>query len=117
MLRRSERQGGYWHSVAGALEEGETYAQAAARELLEETRLAGTPVDLRRRLVYTAESWEGHYDPGVPEIAVECFVVEAPAGWEPELDWEHDDYRWCSREEAAGLLYWPEPREVLEGIA
>jgi dATP pyrophosphohydrolase len=116
VLLRSERQGGYWHSVAGGLEDGETYAQAAARELLEETGLAAAPVDLRRRLVYTAEAWEAHFDPAVAEIAVECFVVEAPAGWEPELDWEHDEYRWCSREEAVGLLYWPEPREVLEKI-
>jgi len=30
------------------------------------------------------------------------------------LDWEHDDYRWCSRAEAVELLYWPEPRNIVE---
>ena len=49
-------------------------------------------------------------------IHVECFVAEAPPGWEPELDWEHDAYRWCLVAEAIELLYWPEPREVLEEL-
>ena len=34
-------------------------------------------------------------------------------GWEPTLDSEHDDYRWLPREEAAELLFWPEPAELL----
>ena len=116
VLRRSERQGGYWHSVAGALEEGESYADAAARELLEETGLRASPFDLRTRYAYKAEPWESHFEPGVAEIAVECFLADAPEGWEPELDWEHDEHRWCTREEAVVLLYWPEPRTVLERI-
>ncbi|MBV8481017.1 MAG: hypothetical protein JOY72_12030 [Actinobacteria bacterium] len=47
---------------------------------------------------------------------VEAFAADAPAGWEPTLDWEHDDYRWVTRAEAAELLYWPEPRELVTVI-
>jgi 8-oxo-dGTP pyrophosphatase MutT (NUDIX family) len=117
ILHRSPEHDAYWHCVAGALEPGETFAQAAARELCEETGLDATPTDLRRRFEYDVEGWESHSRPGADHVAVECFLAEAPAGWEPALDWEHDDYRWCEAGEAAALLYWPEPREVLQELA
>jgi dihydroneopterin triphosphate diphosphatase len=116
ILRRSERQGGYWHCVAGGLEPGESYSEAAARELLEETGLDAAPQDLGRPYDYELEEWEPRYEPGADRIHVECFLVEAPPGWEPELDWEHDAYRWCLLPEATELLYWPGPREVLQGL-
>ena len=46
ILHRSPRQGAYWHCVAGGVEEGETYAEAAVRELREETGLSARPRDL-----------------------------------------------------------------------
>ena len=117
VLRRSRKQGGYWHSVAGALEDGETYAEAAMRELQEETGLQASPSDLRKPFRYRPEPWESHFEVSGPEVAVECFLAEAPAAWEPKLDWEHVEYRWCTREEALGLLFWREPRDVLRGLA
>ena len=117
VLRRSESQGGYWHSVAGALEAGETYPEAAARELLEETGLAADVVDLHRAYDYDVEGWEAHFAPGVKCIHVESFLAEAPDGWEPTLDFEHDAYRWCAPAEARELFYWPEPRGVLLELA
>ena len=117
VLHRSPRQGAYWHCVAGALEPGETCAEAAARELLEETGLETPLVDLGRRFEYALEEWEHRYRRGADRITVDCFLAEAPAGWEPRLDWEHDEYRWCDLHEACTLLFWPEPREVLEELA
>ena len=115
VLHRSESQGAYWHSVAGGVEAGESAAQAAQRELHEETRLAAEPESTGHTFVYEPEEWERHA--GAGSVRVDCFVVEAPSAWEPELDWEHDDYRWCALEEAATLLYWPEPREVVRTLA
>ena len=103
VLLRSQEQGGYWHGVAGGIEADESPAQAAVRELAEETGLAGAPTDLGRSYVYDG-------------VTVSCFQVEAPSGWEPTLDWEHDEARWCSCDEAEALLYWPEPREVLRKL-
>ena len=117
ILHRSEQQGAYWHCVAGGLEAGETYAEAAARELREETGLEAPLVELGRHFVYRLEEWEPRYTPESGEIHVECFLADAPAGWEPELDWEHDDHRWCLPVDGAELLYWPEPREVLQELA
>jgi 8-oxo-dGTP pyrophosphatase MutT (NUDIX family) len=116
VLHRSEPQGSYWHCVAGGVESGESYAQAAARELREETGLGAEPIDLRRPYDYALEEREPRRIRGADSIHVECFLAEAPSGWEPELDWEHDDYRWCRPDEAASLLFWPEPREVLEEL-
>ena len=45
------------------------------------------------------------------------FAAEAPAGWEPVLDEEHVDYRWCSEADALALLRYPEPRIALEQAA
>jgi lipoyl(octanoyl) transferase len=116
VLHRSPKQGAYWHCVAGGLEPGETSAEAAARELLEETGLDVPLVDLDRRYEYALEGWEPRYEPGAGRITVECFLAEAPRGWEPNLDREHDDYRWCRVEKAVELLFWPEPRELLQEI-
>ena len=95
--------GSYWHGIAGGLEAGETPAEAAERELLEETGLAAEPVPLDTTFTYD-------------EVTVHTFLVDVPEGWEPELEDEHDDYRWCSREDAIELLYWPEPKELLRSL-
>ena len=109
VVHRSPSGGAYWHGIAGGLEEGESFAEAAARELHEETGLAAHPVEIAEPFVYPGED-------GAGEITVGCFLVDVPDGWEPMLDHEHDDYRWCSRDDAVALLYWPEPKELLRDL-
>jgi lipoyl(octanoyl) transferase len=119
VLHRSPRQGSYWHSVAGALEAGESWADAAARELEEETGLVAEPVEVGAPYAYPLTEFPEYRDrlpPGTHEIVVHSFLVETSAGWEPVLDWEHDEYRWCSVDEAVELLHWPEPRELLKAL-
>jgi dATP pyrophosphohydrolase len=108
----------YWHVVAGVVEEDETFAGAAARELAEETGLHSALVDLRRPQRYRVpEELRHEYAPGVDDVAIENFAVEVPPGWEPVLNEEHDEYRWLSREEAIAIAHWPETKAVLAAIA
>jgi 8-oxo-dGTP pyrophosphatase MutT (NUDIX family) len=104
VLLRCEADGGYWHVVAGGVEADETYAQAARRELREEIGLDAEPVDLARTYVYDVE------------VEVHAFLVDVPDGWEPTLNEEHDEYRWCPPPEAAARLHWPETRELVSEL-
>jgi 8-oxo-dGTP pyrophosphatase MutT (NUDIX family) len=112
VVHRTPKGGGYWHGIAGGVEEGETTAEAAARELLEETGFVGEPVEIAAPFVYVID--DGPTDSHA--INVRCFLVDVPEGWEPQLDEEHDDYRWCSRDDTIELLHWPEPKELMRGL-
>ena len=107
----------YWHVVAGIVEPGETFAEAARRELREETALDADLADLAAPQAYIVPADMAHlYAPGVGSVAVETFWVDVADGWEPVLNEEHDEYRWSTLDEALALLHWPEAREVLRAL-
>jgi dATP pyrophosphohydrolase len=110
---RAPDHGGYWHTIAGGVEPGEEPHAAAVRELREETGHEAAELEPIGDFAYVREEWEAQ--PGL-RVHVSAFLVDVPPGWEPELDHEHDDYRWCSREEAAELLFWPEPAQLLRAL-
>jgi 8-oxo-dGTP pyrophosphatase MutT (NUDIX family) len=125
VLRRSPEKLGYWHLVAGGVEWGEEPDAAAARELQEETGLVRPVTRLGLELSYALADdppqRRALFGPGVERVRLHLYVADAPSGWEPALDEEHDDLRWLPAAEAAALLHYPEPRlavraaEALEG--
>jgi 8-oxo-dGTP pyrophosphatase MutT (NUDIX family) len=100
--RRCNELGGYWHPIAGAVEAGETDEQAALRELHEETALDG-----RGALAPRTCSFSYTRQRGATNVDVTCFRADVDPCWEPQLDWEHDDSRWCEIDDAVRLLHWP----------
>ena len=109
-LRSPERHG-YWNPIAGGVEEGEEPRAAARRELDEESGLADP-------LRFEAVPLELHYTrPEGLVVRVHPFLAEAPPGWEPVLNDEHVDYRWCSAADANELLAYPEPRSAVRYVA
>lgn len=108
----------YWHTVAGALEPGETYAEAARRELLEESGLDADPTDLELEQRYAmTEDVRELYAEGIEEVVVGNFYVAVPGGWEPTLNEEHDRYEWVDLNRARELVRWPETREAIDVLA
>ena len=121
VVHRSPQQGSYWHVVSGGVEAGESAAAAAARELQEETGLvaeveAGVEVVEYVYLHHPSAERRAMYDPSVAAVTVTCFRATAPDDWEPTLDWEHDDYRWCSPRGAFETLRWPETARALREL-
>jgi 8-oxo-dGTP pyrophosphatase MutT (NUDIX family) len=111
VLLRSPERHGYWNLVAGGVEAGEAPNAAARRELDEESGLAqpirfeSLPLEL------------GYVRPEGSKVAMHVFLAEAPLGWEPILNEEHVEYRWCSVGDADALLAYPEPRDAVRFVA
>jgi lipoyl(octanoyl) transferase len=114
VAHRSPEGGGYWHTIAGVVEPGEEPAVAAARELWEETGLESADLQPLGDFAYVRESWESV--PGL-RVHVRAFLVDVEAGWEPVLNHEHDEYRWLAPDQAAEMLHWPEPAQLLRALA
>ena len=121
LLRRSRELFGFhfWQGVTGAPEWGESDEAAARREVLEETGLDVQPrrVGFSYELRPTApEDWAESYGPGVTTVPEEVYEAEAPPGSEPQISFEHVEYRWCSLAEAADLLHFDENRAALLAV-
>ena len=122
VLHRAPQFDAYWHCVAGGVEQGESPREAAVRELHEEVGLDADDLlrDLEKPFAYSLasepESVRARFRREQTEVPVDVFVADVEPGWEPALNEEHDAYRWCTRDEAVALLYWPEPKEIVAGL-
>ena len=120
LLRRVSSHGGFWQSVTGSLEDGETHLQAAVREVFEETGFRVREdelIDLGVTNVFEiAEQWRPKYAPGVTRNEEVCFALSVEHG-KVEIDrLEHDEYVWVDYDTAARMLYWEGNRRTLEAV-
>lgn len=97
---------GQWRMIGGKIEKGEAAWQTALREILEETGLHPTRLWVIPSL-NTFYEWQDDRVNIIPAFG-------AQVSGEPNLNGEHDDYRWIPPDEAADLLQWPEQRRLLK---
>jgi 8-oxo-dGTP pyrophosphatase MutT (NUDIX family) len=111
-LRRAAggRCPGSWETVHGHIDAGEHPADAAIRELDEETGLA--PVRL-----YNLSRVESFYQHRLDEVAlVPVFAAFVSDDADVRLGPEHDRFEWLTAAEAELRFAWPRERRTLADI-
>ena len=103
---------GYWQSVTGSQDAGETLAQTAIREVREETGLDATAFELTpwdiENCYEIYERWRHRYAPGVTHNTEHVFGLRLPAAQPVTLaPREHLNYLWLPWEEAAARCFSP----------
>lgn len=103
---------GFWQSVTGSQDVGETLAQTAIREVREETGLNATQYDLDDWALVTRYEiyprWRHRYAPGVTHNTEHTFGLRVPEPLPITLaPREHVRYRWLPWQQAADACFSP----------
>ena len=96
-----------WSLPKGKLDKGESFEQAALREVLEETGLQVELGDELEPVSYVDQK-------GRPKV-VRYWLMEVVGG-EFQANDEVDELRWLAPAEAVGLLSYPHDRDLVEGV-
>jgi len=121
LLERADAPG-YWQSVTGSQEAGETLAQTATRELREETGIDasryGGVVDWHATNEFEIfPRWRHRYAPGITHNTEHVFGLEVPAPVRVLLDpREHLDHVWLPWREAAARCFSWSNRAAIERL-
>src|SRR6056297_2669098 len=99
-----------WRMIGGKVERGETYWEAALRELREETAL--TPDKL-----WTVASLIQFYEAKRDMIVtIPVFAAEINVSAEPVLNDEHSSFGWFDANKAVSRIIWPEQQRLITTI-
>lgn len=120
LLLRRCRPFDFWQSVTGSLKDGESHADAAIRELREETGLTDEGelryTGISRRFVIDPR-WRDRFQPGTVENDEYEWRYRLPAPENIVLNQdEHSEYRWLSVDEAIGVVWSWTNRDALERL-
>jgi dATP pyrophosphohydrolase len=110
MRRRTQPLAGTWQTVRGSIEAGETAAQAAIRELREET--AVRPVEFYR--LGTVETFYDLDSDAVWHSAAFFALLADDAT--VTLNDEHDAVRWVNETEIDRQFMWPSEKPLIKEI-
>ncbi len=121
LIERADRAG-YWQSVTGSLDRrDEDPADAARREVLEETGIDAAShvlTDWHMQNVYDIyPQWLWRYEPGVTRNTEHVFGLEIPQRVTPRLSpREHTAHQWLPWRQAAELCFSPSNAAAIEKL-
>jgi dATP pyrophosphohydrolase len=120
LLERADRPG-FWQSVTGSQDAGETLLQTAQRELAEETGIkadAAVLTDWKKQNRYEIYAhWRSRYAPGVTHNTEHVFSLELPAVQDIVIaPREHLDCKWLPWREAADCVFSWSNAEVIREL-
>jgi dATP pyrophosphohydrolase len=120
LLERADRPG-FWQSVTGSQDEGETLCETAVRELREETGLDAARYELtdwRRQNRYEIyRRWRSRYAPGVTHNVEHVFGLCVPRPLEIALQpKEHLRHEWLPWRAAAEKVFSWSNAEAIRGL-
>jgi dihydroneopterin triphosphate diphosphatase len=118
LLERADRPG-FWQSVTGSQDPGETLEQTAVREVMEETGLDARQhrlTDWNLRNVYEIYPvWRHRYAPGTTHNTEHVFGLTVPAGVPVRVaPKEHLRALWLGWQEAAQKVFSWSNRQAIE---
>jgi dATP pyrophosphohydrolase len=109
IMERADKKG-FWQSVTGSLEQGETPLHAAIREVQEETGLDATQYQLQdwhaNNVYEIYPHWRHRYAPGVTHNTEHLFGLLLPDTLQIRMaPDEHVQYEWVDWREAAKRVF------------
>lgn len=108
----------FWQGISGALYPGESFTAAALREVAEETGIVLASVFNTgfHHFYPIRPEWRKSYGPKPEAVEEHIFYGVVEPSTEPVLSAEHKSWRWCSPEEANGLLTFGNNAECLQAV-
>ena len=120
LIERADRAG-FWQSVTGSIEAGETLAQTARREVQEETGITlsdGQLHDWQQSRQYEIyPHWRHRYPPGITRNTEHVFSARIAPDTVIMLSKEHTAFCWLERTDAAEKVFSPSNRQAILELA
>ena len=120
LIERADRAG-FWQSVTGSIEAGETLAQTARREVQEETGITlsdGQLHDWQQSRQYEIyPHWRHRYPPGITRNTEHVFSARIAPDTSIKLSKEHTAFCWLERTDAAETVFSPSNRQAILELA
>lgn len=100
IIKRREKDGGFWQGVTGTVEEGELLTDCLTREIKEELGIEKEDIANISQILQTIQ-WKKQNGFVITEYV---YAVKIDRGQEIWLSDEHVEYKWCDFDEAYNTL-------------